>query len=94
MELHPLKNAKLHLGSPKNEFCYKNLRWRNFSFFFDDAMFEGEILAGGGGAVNSEAYLTICNIDERLSSFLWVAEKSFPKFLLKDFEKALKNSEN
>ena len=91
LELHPLAKANLHIGNKTNDFCSDNLRWRNFSFFFSEAMSEGKVFLGSGGVVNSEAFLAVQNTGKRLDSFRWVADHAFPRSLRKRFEEDLEN---
>ena len=83
IQIHPTmgfdKQAKHGENAGRNEI----FRWRNFAYFYDEALAANEIQTGGGGSINAEPFMCLQRGEDGFRTLEWLAQNAFPKGVAK-----------
>ncbi|WP_412508394.1 HEPN domain-containing protein [Roseovarius sp. SYSU LYC5161] len=78
LQLHPKMGFQNNIHKGAKDIIGESFRWRNFSYFYEEAVDQEKICAGGS-AINSEIFLNIEGGQERLEALAWLADHALPK---------------
>lgn len=78
IQLHPKMGFQNDIHKRGKELIDEGFRWRNFAYFYEDAVTNGRICMGGS-AINSEIHLNFNGGKERTQALDWLIDHALPK---------------
>lgn len=88
IQLHPKMGFQNDIHKKGKHLIDESFRWRNFSYFYEDAVKHGKICMGGS-AINSEIYLNFNGGEERTQALNWLIDHSLPKNMRAQLKKEI-----